>query len=363
MTPLSDGTSIDDEDKMTPSKTWKTEKTFVIGESKKACSPICAFTSSKSTTSNTATNDELECTEEYERHDTASRRSILEKRNIFEGTSASSPSKDSPDPAMLPLSQRKALFEKNRSVTKPIARFGESVTPAMLSKAKKLKTPEVSFRVSVPASEPTWKRKREVSPQRFLNTPGPSSKRSPAKEAETNDDNSKIIGIHKRFEKSRRLFENVSNDWRENDIAKTSDVARRKDMEILMNRFNKQREMEEPEKEQFKGEAEAKISQTQEIQPLNYPGIDSLKRIKVSPPKPGQLYPDLNDIYASDPTSEIDRPETAMSDESCAPSEAPSLGSAIKRVASTNKPFHMPPISVVSIQCKYQLRSLLQNIC
>ena len=140
MTPLSDRTSIDDENEMTPSKTWKTEKTFVIGESKKACSPICAFTSSKSTTSNTATNDELECTEEYERHDTASRRSILEKRNIFEGTSASSPSKDSPDPAMLPLSQRKALFEKNRSVPKPIARFGESVTPAMLSKAKKLKT-------------------------------------------------------------------------------------------------------------------------------------------------------------------------------------------------------------------------------
>ena len=49
--------------------------------------------------------------EDGERSDTASRRSILEKRNLFESTS---PQSDIPDPAMLPLSQRKALFEKNR---------------------------------------------------------------------------------------------------------------------------------------------------------------------------------------------------------------------------------------------------------
>ena len=47
-----------------------------------------------------------------ERSDTASRRSILEKRNLFESTS---PEVNVPDPAMLPLSQRKALFEKNKS--------------------------------------------------------------------------------------------------------------------------------------------------------------------------------------------------------------------------------------------------------
>ena len=54
-----------------------------------------------------------------ERTDTASRRSILEKRNLFD---SSSPQSDLPDPAMLPLSQRKALFEKNKSIPKPIAR-------------------------------------------------------------------------------------------------------------------------------------------------------------------------------------------------------------------------------------------------
>ena len=38
------------------------------------------------------------------------------------------------DPAMMPMSERKKLFEKNRTVPTPIARFGESVTPAMLQK-------------------------------------------------------------------------------------------------------------------------------------------------------------------------------------------------------------------------------------
>ena len=31
-----------------------------------------------------------------------------------------------------------------------------------------------------------------------------------------------------------------------------------------------------------------------------YPGVNSMKKIKVSPPKAGQMYPDLNDIYGPD---------------------------------------------------------------
>ena len=56
-----------------------------------------------------------------------------------------------------------------------------------------------------------------------------------------------------------------------------------------------------------------------------------MKKINVSPPRPGNLYPDLSDIHSEEP---VLRPETAMSEESSAPSEAPSLGTAIKRLAS-----------------------------
>ena len=290
--------------------------------------------------------------------DTASRRSIFEKRNMFE-TSGSPPPKDSPDPAMLPISQRKALFEKNRSgaVPKPVGRFGESVTPAMLRAAQ-------SASSNAPASEPNWKRRREISPQRRLlqNTPAaaPVHHVSPSKMEE--DESSKMLGIQKRFEKSRRLFENVNDEWKENDITKTSDEARKKDMEMLMNRFNRQRndnmdnnealttstkevDIEMKTGSTADGNSSTIVSErTARQSPRkdnsgSYPGVDSLKRIKVSPPKPGQLYPDLNDIYGStsDTASEVERPGTAMSDDSCAPSEAPSLGTAIKHAASTHR--------------------------
>ena len=48
------------------------------------------------------------------------------------------------DPALMSMSQRKALFEKNKSVPTPIARFGDSVTPAMLQKAKPQKLQKTS---------------------------------------------------------------------------------------------------------------------------------------------------------------------------------------------------------------------------
>ena len=335
---ISDDSSSNLNNENAETKSWKTEKTLTINL-KNQDAPQHAPPSPPR-----QEPQELKVTNTKDQTDTASRRSILEKRCMFEdASSASSPSKDSPDPAMLPLSQRKALFEKNRSVPKPIARFGESVTPAMLSKAYDTKTPSVVYNRPIPASEPAWKRRRDISPQKFSNTPMASSKRSPIKEDKGQDDDSKVIGIHQRFEKSRRLFENVKNDWRESDIAKLSSDAKKNDMDVLMNRFKKQREQEQPEKEIENNEKETLLNEN--IGSPEYPGVNSLKRIKVSPPKPGQLYPDLNDIYTSDSASDMDRPETAMSDESCAPSEAPSLGSAIKRAASSHRLSHMPSIS------------------
>ena len=70
----------------------------------------------------------------------------------------------------------------------------------------------------------------------------------------------------------------------------------------------------------------------------SYPGVHSLKRIKVSPPKPGQLYPQLVESADEDPNGGGNgRPETVMSGESAAPSEAPSLGAAIQRAANAQR--------------------------
>ena len=88
---------------------------------------------------------------------------MAEKRNLFESRSPSkSDTSNLPDPALLPLSQRKALFEKNKGAApvRPVARFGESVTPAMLAKTPS--EPTVRAKPEAPASEPAWKRKRQV---------------------------------------------------------------------------------------------------------------------------------------------------------------------------------------------------------
>ena len=93
-----------------------------------------------------------------DRTDTASRRSIVEKKSLWESSESD---QNTPDPALLPLSQRMAKFEKLGSVPKPIARFGEPITPAMLAKASAGNRSNF-----VPASEPAWKRqKRDRSPK------------------------------------------------------------------------------------------------------------------------------------------------------------------------------------------------------
>ncbi len=246
-----------------------------------------------------------------ERTDTASRRSILEKKSLFE---EASPKEEGPDPAMLPLSQRKALFEKNKSVPKPIARFGESVTPAMLSKA--------SSRNVCPASEPAWKRqRRNQSPE----TSKPSSFLTPALKPTENS----IPGNFRRtgIETKKNLFD---SRWKSNDIAKSQEDAKKRDLEMLMNRFKTVSDVKPEEERPSSSPVRRKVSPAKPTSSpqRDYPGVD-LKKIKVSPPRPGNLYPDLTDIH--------DRPETAMSEESSAPSEAPSLGTAIKRMASPLK--------------------------
>jgi len=76
------------------------------------------------------------------------------------------------DPALLSLSQRKAMFERNKSVPTPVARFGESVTPAMLQKAKH---DTASF---TPPAEAGWRRKKASSPTAVMTVQTPNKQRN-----------------------------------------------------------------------------------------------------------------------------------------------------------------------------------------
>ena len=75
----------------------------------------------------------------------------------------------------------------------------------------------------------------QVSPIRTSATPkAPPSQTSPTRD---------LSSIHKRFENSRRLFENprsgASAAQGANDIAKATQEAREKDMEVLRSRFKR----------------------------------------------------------------------------------------------------------------------------
>ena len=83
-----------------------------------------------------------------------------------------------------------------------------------------------------PASEPAWKRRRDQSPPKQSGFYTPASSRSSQESKIQNPVNDKIqeAGNPKRT----NLFQ---ADWKSNDIAKAQGEAKRKDMELLMNRF------------------------------------------------------------------------------------------------------------------------------
>ncbi len=69
--------------------------------------------------------------------DTASRRSLAEKWSMFENRQQEAPAAPEVDPALMSVCERRALFERNRGAAppKPVARFGDAVTPSMLTAA------------------------------------------------------------------------------------------------------------------------------------------------------------------------------------------------------------------------------------
>ena len=84
-----------------------------------------------------------------------------------------------------------------------------------------------------PASEPAWKRRRDQSPPKQSGFYTPASSRSSQESKIQNPVDLKIQDLAAN-PKRTNLFQ---ADWKSNDIAKAQGEAKRKDMELLMNRF------------------------------------------------------------------------------------------------------------------------------
>jgi len=283
------------------------------------------------------------------RLDSPAMKTVSQKRDMFE--QQQTPEAEQPDPALMSMSQRKAMFEKNKSVPTPIARFGESVTPAMLQKAKPTDTPSVT-----PAE--AWKRKRGPSPSKkpivaqasqsveIPRVPQPCSQsvtpataRPPPPPLQATP-GTPLVG-KKTSEMHKKLFANQGADWRDNTIARKAHEEKQSEMNLLMNRYNHLRKTSSDT-------STPTVHKTPESDALTppppppppkedtyYPGVNSMKRVKVSPPKPGGLYPQVDfdsDTMSSRPDSVMSTDTINTSFESCittTASEAPSLGREI----------------------------------
>ncbi|XP_031344694.1 anillin isoform X2 [Photinus pyralis] len=245
---------------------------------------------------------------------------IANKAALFEANSNSSPNRNGKDPALLSLSERKALFEKNKG--------GILVPKAPISMAAPVKP------VVKPVSPVRVVEKR--SPPKYL------APRPPIRKADITDSSAFRVtpgesgGI---ASKVAALFKNkstISQQQIENEIKE----QRQKEMDILLHRFHKNKAaVEDIERAQYDSDDDgdatettamiskkvAEIVKTNQKTPSPPPlppptrksggkrcsledspkvaaSLEDVKRIKVSPAKPGKLYPCLSDIEAATET-------------------------------------------------------------
>ncbi|XP_018566415.1 anillin-like isoform X2 [Anoplophora glabripennis] len=266
---------------------------------------------------------------------------IANKAAMFE----SSPSK-AKDPALLSVSERKALFEKNRgNALVPKAPIGMSapvkVETTMKASSTKIITDEnvkpssilskdkqssvANKKIPVPPKSTAVIRMEEKTPSKAGKCAAPR----PAGSSPT------IAAIHQEggiASKMAALLENKNKSTiSQEQIESSIKEQRQKEMDMLLNRFQKNKEVI---KEAIEEDSDEEIDATEETAMIHgksativgettRPGekrksggkrhskgdspvvtsvLEEVKRIKVSPPKPGKLYPNLSDIETATET-------------------------------------------------------------
>ncbi|KAG5896653.1 hypothetical protein JTB14_021298 [Gonioctena quinquepunctata] len=257
---------------------------------------------------------------------------IADRAAAFE----SSPNKNTKDPALLSVSERKALFERNRGEALiPKAPFGMSHPVKVETTTKASSTKIITDRNVSPTSSYIQNINIETVKPAVHNSPRPVKKSAPKPPIETSSPTIAVVqqagGI---ASKMAALLENKSTISQE-QIEKRVKSERQKEMDMLLNRFNWQKDVTNKViEEESDSEEEMEVSEKSSMiteKPavvVNYNNgrrsgdkrkstgkpyskgdspkvaavLDDYKRIKVSPPKPPRLYPNLSDIEATTET-------------------------------------------------------------
>lgn len=160
---------------------------------------------------------------------------IANKAALFENANSSSPIKNTKDPALMSVSERKALFEKNKGTALlPKAAFGMAAPAVPKKPVLKPQVTKPSALKSVVTSKNTDAKVNVASSSKTAKSVVKPAVNSPAKSAifETGGIASKVAALLNK--KSTISQEQIQNSVKE---------QRQKEMDVLLNRFNKNKEV------------------------------------------------------------------------------------------------------------------------
>ncbi|KAJ8973922.1 hypothetical protein NQ317_001128 [Molorchus minor] len=252
--------------------------------------------------------------------------SIANKASLFE----SSPTKNTKDPALLSVSERKALFEKNRGdALIPKAPFGMPIPPSsILNKQKDGDKSNAVLKKTIKNDNAIPKPVENV--KTIVQTPSKMGKQLSSAPRNVADCTSSTVAAVQQAggiaSKVAALLESKSTISQEQIESKVKE-QRQKEMDMLLNRFNRNKEVVRDVIEEVDEDSDDEVDATEQTamitdksakivgkaaekrksgdkslgkgdSPIVTSILDDIKRIKVSPPKAGRLYPNLSDIEA-----------------------------------------------------------------
>ncbi|RZF32819.1 hypothetical protein LSTR_LSTR011465 [Laodelphax striatellus] len=247
------------------------------------------------------------------------RTSVRQLSNLYESSSNLSPKK--PDPAELPLAQRKALFEKNRGapvLPKPI---GFEKKPAQTGGATRpckpvMPTTTATFSTNqqTPKSNrPTYENKsanqdKGLSSVVAMFEQGPGADRRPDHVQKAQKERQREIDMLKQRWDSQKLTKESPIPAPPPLPCQSPSSGTLKSKGVTFSPTYVVEEYDELSYDDIDDDDDGDRSISPVKSPKDYPGLKDTKPIKVSPPKPGHLYPNLSDmeVESDAPQSDFD---------------------------------------------------------
>ncbi|KAK8401672.1 hypothetical protein O3P69_001061 [Scylla paramamosain] len=221
--------------------------------------------------------------------------SVRERAAAFDSAKKQEPQKD---PAEMSVQERLAIFSKKQGgALVPKAPFGQPV-PAKALQIGGGGNQEVGSRSSVAHSQPVQRPPKRMASEAAstFEHHGPVTQKN---DKHISDDKKSVTN----FEQQRKTFEHIEDNWQDNDISSKVRAERQQEMEVLLNRFKKPKQMPKSnfsenkhqslnEKPRYHMESESEYLESDESIGESSTSEDSSQDNMPGPPKPPRLYRD-----------------------------------------------------------------------